>query len=90
MLPVVTDGVTYAAVESAYTLTQSALSGYVSQVHSSWHAGVSPHLARDLDCRLLVANAAEGGLLSCNFNKTCLMVFQEVRMASRCSIARQV
>ena len=73
------DGVTYATVETAYNLAQSALSGYISQVHSQWHAAVPAGIEKELECKLLTANASEGGLLSCNFSKVALMLFQEVR-----------
>lgn len=79
LLPDVADGVGYAAVDNAYTLAQSALAGYVSQVHSAWHASVPASIGRDLDCRLLSSSAAEGGMLTCTFNKTALNLFQEVR-----------
>ena len=78
MLPHVSDGVSYATVESAYNLAQSALSGYITQVHSNWHASISSSVSKDLDCKLLVSSASEGGLLSCNFNKGVLTMFQEV------------
>lgn len=79
MLPEVSDGVGYAAVDGAYSLAQSALAGYVSQVHSAWHASVPANIGKELDCRLLSANPAEGGMLTCTFNKTALNLFQEVR-----------
>jgi hypothetical protein len=78
MLPAVIDGTSFTTVENAYNLTQSALLGYISHVHSSWFASIHANLARDLDCKLLVSSPSEGGLLTCNFNKTALMVFQEV------------
>lgn len=82
MLPPVTDGVTYAAVESAYSLAQSALAGYITQVHAAWHASVPAGISKELDCKLLVASASEGGLLTCNFSKAALMLFQEVRLSA--------
>jgi hypothetical protein len=78
MLPPVHDGLNYATLENAYNLAQSALSGYIAQVHASWHSTVNAGVSKDLDCKLLDANPAEGGLLTCNFNKTALTMFQEV------------
>lgn len=82
MLPHVSDGVSYATVETAYNLAQSALSGYIAQVHSTWHASINAGVSKDLDCKLLVSSPSEGGLLTCNFNKTALAMFQEVRCNS--------
>jgi hypothetical protein len=54
------------------------------QVHSAWHACVPTTIAKDLDCKLLSANAAEGGMLTCTFNKVSLTMFQEVCRCPPC------
>ena len=84
MLPPVTDGVTYAAVESAYNLAQGTLASYITQVHAAWHASIPAGIAKELDSKLLVASASEGGLLSCNFSKAALTLFQEVCSVDPC------
>lgn len=78
MLPDVSDGTSYTMVENNYSLAQSALAGYVTQVHAAWHSCVPATIAKDLDCKLLSANTSEGGMLTCTFNKTALTMFQEV------------
>ena len=78
LLPLVPDGVTFAAVESAYNLAQTSLSGYIAQVHGQWYSSISSTVQKELEAKLLVASPQEGGLLTCNFSKTALMLFQEV------------
>lgn len=80
MLPPVTDGTTYAAVDTSMQLALAALEAYVTQTHAVWSASIQPNVGRDLDCRLLMSDKAVGGLLTCNFNKTVLEMFQEVRV----------
>jgi Dynein heavy chain, N-terminal region 1 len=77
MLPNVADGVTWPAVQHAYELAQAAIRGYITQLHAAWHSSVAAQTGRELECKLLVASGS--GLLSCNFSKSILTLFQEVR-----------
>jgi hypothetical protein len=78
MLPPVTDGTTYNAVEVSLDLALAALEAYITQTHSAWSASVQPNIGRDMDCKLLTTDKAAGGLLTCNFTKPALEMFQEV------------
>jgi Dynein heavy chain, N-terminal region 1 len=78
MLPQVTEGLTWTAVQHAYDLSQATINGYITQLHMAWHSSVTPQVGRELDGKLLVASASEGGLLTCNFSTVILALFQEV------------
>eukprot|EP00232_Nephroselmis_pyriformis_P029065 CAMPEP_0182867354 /NCGR_PEP_ID=MMETSP0034_2-20130328/8675_1 /TAXON_ID=156128 /ORGANISM="Nephroselmis pyriformis, Strain CCMP717" /LENGTH=4528 /DNA_ID=CAMNT_0024999703 /DNA_START=83 /DNA_END=13669 /DNA_ORIENTATION=- len=70
-------------LQTAYTLFQSSIEGFIKSQHQDWYNTVDPALTKKLDNSLIVSLESEGGQLMMNFDTQMLKHFTEVHYWER-------